>query len=66
MTEEKYTKEYYKLMRKSYKENRNKWDKLLNQNEVVLVCFCKAGDFCHRYLLAEILVKLGCVYKGEI
>ena len=43
-----------------------KWDKLLNQNEVVLVCFCKAWDFCHRYLLAEILVKLGCVYKGEI
>jgi uncharacterized protein YeaO (DUF488 family) len=53
-------------MRLSYKENRKRWDELLNQDEVVLVCFCKAGDFCHRVLLAEILVKLGAEYKGEI
>ena len=66
MTEEEYTKEYYKLMRKSYKENKNKWDKLLSQDEVVLVCFCRTEDFCHRYILAEILVKLGAEYKGEI
>jgi uncharacterized protein YeaO (DUF488 family) len=66
MIEEEYTKEYYKLMRKSYKNNREKWDQLLNQDEVVLVCFCKKGSFCHRYLLAEILVKLGAEYKEEI
>jgi len=66
MTKEEYTKEYYNLMRKSYKENRNRWDELLNQDEVVLVCFCRAENFCHRYILAEILVKLGAEYKGEI
>ena len=66
MTEEEYTKEYYKLMRNSYKNNRSKWDELLNQNEVVLVCFCRKGSFCHRYILADMLVKLGAEYKGEI
>lgn len=63
---EKYTKEYYKKMRKSYKEHREYWNWLLNQDKVVLVCFCKAGDFCHRLLLADILVKLGAKYMGEI
>lgn len=66
ITEEEYTKEYYKLMRNSYKNHKDKWDQLLDQDEVVLVCFCKKGSFCHRYLLAEILVKLGAEYRGEI
>ena len=66
MSEEEYTKEYYRLMRNSYKNNRSEWDKLLKQDEVVLVCFCKKGSFCHRYLLADMLIKLGAEYKGEI
>jgi uncharacterized protein YeaO (DUF488 family) len=63
---EKYTKEYYEKMRTSYKTHRLEWDWLLKQDRVVLVCFCKAGDFCHRLLLADILVKLGAKYIGEI
>jgi len=66
MTYEEYTKEYYRLMRNSYKNNRKRWDEILNQDEIVLVCFCKAGSFCHRYLLADMLVKLGGIYKREI
>jgi hypothetical protein len=34
---------------------------------ITLVCFCKAGEFCHRYLLAPALAavpNLGS-YKGE-
>lgn len=35
-------------------------------NSITLVCFCKRGDFCHRYLLALLLqgYEWG-QYKGE-
>lgn len=43
------------------------WEPLLDRNLVVLGCYCKAGDFCHRVLLAKYLVeRFGCEYKQEI
>lgn len=66
ISEEEYTKKYYQLMRKSYKENREVWEKLLTDKEVVLVCYCPENNFCHRYLLKDILVKCGAKYLGEI
>lgn len=56
---------YYQLMRKSYIQNRPRWDDLLSQSEVTLVCYCPPGQFCHRFVLAEILKKIGAQYKGE-
>lgn len=61
-----YIERYYKLMRWSYKKYRSRWDDILNSERVTLVCFCKAGHFCHRYILKDILVKLGATYGGEI
>ena len=66
ITEEEYTKKYYGKMRLSYKNNRTEWDNFMKRDSVVLVCFCKAGTFCHRYLLANIFVKLGAEYLGEV
>jgi len=66
ISKEDYKKEYLEKMRKSYKTYRAEWDWLLKREHVVLVCFCKPKDFCHRVLLAEILVKLGATYLGEI
>lgn len=66
ISEEEYTEQYYERMRQSYQNNRKRWDWLLDKEEIVLVCFCKKGDFCHRLLLADILVKLGAEYEGEI
>lgn len=66
LSEEKYTKLYYKLMRKSYKNNRKEWDKLLAKEKIIICCYCYNGAFCHRYLLAKILEKLGAEYKCEI
>lgn len=66
MSEEEYTEKYYELMRKSYRLRRKKWDALLNQERVVLICYCAEGKFCHRVLLARILEKLNASYKGEI
>ena len=62
---EDYTEEYYRLMRESYRRNRQRWDEIIGMDEVILACYCRAGDFCHRYLLKDMLVKLGAEYRGE-
>jgi len=61
-----YIKQYYALMRRSYKRNKNRWLDVLNRERVVLTCYCGSGEFCHRILLAKILGKLGGKYMGEI
>ncbi len=61
-----YTEQYYEMMLKSYREKRGRWDELLAMNEVILACYCGEGSFCHRYLLKDILVKLGAEYVREI
>ncbi|MCL6477087.1 MAG: hypothetical protein K6T65_01600 [Peptococcaceae bacterium] len=66
ITQEEYTAMYYALMRQSYRKNRQRWEEVLSMDRVVLVCFCRAGDFCHRLLLAQVLQKLGAEYCGEI
>ena len=63
---EEYETYYHAAMLESYKNYKNGWERLLEADWVVLVCYCKADTFCHRYLLADYLVKLGAVYKGEI
>jgi uncharacterized protein YeaO (DUF488 family) len=65
-TDEEYTRQYTELMRQSYKSNRQRWDEVLNLDEVILACYCKADSFCHRYLLKDMLVKCGAEYVGEI
>lgn len=64
ITWERYTALYRAEMRASYRANRAAWDELLSRSEVTLVCFC-VGLHCHRYLLADILVRLGAESGGE-
>jgi uncharacterized protein YeaO (DUF488 family) len=66
ISEEKYKERYYQLMRQSYTQNRFRWNELLSQDRVTLVCFCPSGQFCHRLILAEILEKLGGKYVKEV
>lgn len=66
ITDDEYTSLYTDMMRKSYKENRGRWDEVLSMDEVILACYCKADSFCHRYLLKDMLVKCGVEYIGEI
>ena len=65
VSDAEYVERYYALMRRSYREHRAAWDELLSQDEATLLCYCAKGKFCHRTLLAEILVKLGATYEGE-
>jgi len=61
-----YTERYHKLMLQSYKKYKSVWEDILSKDKVVLVCFCPKNSFCHRYLLADYLQKLGGKYCGEI
>lgn len=65
ITEEEYSLKYHDLMITSWKKHRSAWTDLLNMDEITLVCFCAKGTFCHRYLLAQYLVKMGAVYLGD-
>ncbi|AUR89251.1 protein of unknown function DUF488 [Vibrio phage 1.121.O._10N.286.46.C4] len=61
--EQKYVDKFIPLMRESYKSNTASWMELINKKEVALACYCRAGQFCHRHLLVDILEKL-CNHHG--
>ena len=60
----RYQDEYRDEMLRSYREFRSEWERLLARDQITLVCFCTTRQ-CHRFLLAEYLVRLGAVYEGE-
>lgn len=64
--EREYADRYRDEMRAGYRRDRAAWDALLARPRVVLLCFCPAGAFCHRRVLAGILTKLGAVDCGEL
>ncbi len=61
--EDKYINKFTPLMRKNYLNNKRYWLDFLSQDEVVIACYCKAGKFCHRYLLVDIFEKV-CKHEG--
>jgi hypothetical protein len=65
MSELEYSLRYLHQMRISYLKHRILWDEVLAKDLITVVCFCKAGEFCHRLELAKILQKLGAKYHGE-
>jgi uncharacterized protein YeaO (DUF488 family) len=67
MSREEYKKQFVQLMRQSKKDYPEKWRALIERERVVLVCYCPAGVFCHRVLLAKMLEISGVGnYMGEI
>ena len=63
--QDNYTRMYEQMMRESLANNRMAWDWLLSQRNITLVCFCPAGEFCHRVILARDILKGAVDYKGE-
>lgn len=51
--EQDYMDRYKILMTESWKSNKARWLEVANMPEVALMCYCKAGVFCHRVLLVE-------------
>lgn len=54
-----YSEKYRQLMLESYKQKHKTWDEILRKGVLTLLCYCRAGENCHRYLLADFLIKLG-------
>ena len=58
---------YLQAMRHSYRRHQARRLLVLRRSRVVLLCTCPPGKtLCHRYLLADILGKLGAQLGGEI
>lgn len=71
LSEEDYTNQYRTLITRriaSYSSIKKKFEHLLEQKRVVLVCFCLPGAFCHRVIFADMLQRISqhFVYRGEI
>lgn len=68
---EKYSARYRSLMAKSLEDHPTAWDTILNSGTTTLMCYCRDGQDCHRYLLADILREVGkergvkVIYAGE-
>ena len=45
-------------MERSIRDHRKEWVEFLRREEVTIVCFCKAGAFCHRYLVIPFLSRV--------
>lgn len=65
-----YAVAYTDEMRRCYRNNPEAWAKLLERPRAVLVCYCDIRPprppWCHRRVLAGILVKLGATDAGEL
>jgi hypothetical protein len=71
LTREQYSIEYAEIMNIALSSRYHQEDvhRILSkyQEKLVLVCFCPAGSFCHRYLLANRLHDEGWGrYRGEL
>ena len=66
VSESQYRDWYLAVLRTSYRTHPSAWQQLLALPKVVLLCYCRAGTFCHRHLLAEVLGKLGAEIHGEV
>lgn len=64
LSEAEYTRIYIERLEFSEIVYSEDWEALLGQPEVVLACYCAAGKFCHRHLLATYLQTL-LVSKGK-
>lgn len=62
-SDELYTMMYREMMRQSYLNDPDYWEDLLHCDGICLMCFCKSCDFCHRFILIDILEEM-CLVRG--
>lgn len=64
--EVEYTKDYNVIIERAFLgRGQELWDLIHSDRTITLVCFCCAGNFCHRVLLAKHFALLGATYLGE-
>jgi len=58
ISEEEYTRVYLALLRERYRGRKEQFLEVLRRDEVVLLCYCRKGWFCHRHIAVEVLEKI--------
>jgi uncharacterized protein YeaO (DUF488 family) len=58
-----YRETYRLILIDRYVTNKNNFLAFLRNDEITLMCYCRADKFCHRHQAAEILQKIG-LYHG--
>lgn len=66
ITDQQYTDAYLAMLRVRYKANPEPFLNLIQRGEVTLLCYCKAGKFCHRHIAAGVLQKIGAAHGIEV
>lgn len=59
ITWEEYVEQYKAHMRVSFRKHRDIWDNILMRDQVVLLCYCRDEQHCHRSLLRDMFLRLG-------
>jgi len=64
--EKAYEIQYNSIVADVFWDHRKELEALIDSDRTItLVCFCRAGEFCHRVLLARHLAAAGATYLGE-
>jgi hypothetical protein len=58
LTDAEYTERYLELLRSRYRRSEQAFTDLIQRPELVLLCYCRAGVFCHRHLALDVLDKI--------
>lgn len=72
LSEEAFTERYEALMEQSFSDHHDLWMELFEEESITLLCYCGAEGFCHRFLLADLMVKwsneagIEAEYEGEM
>lgn len=66
LNEKVYTKAYNIIIAEAFKKRERALLTFIESGKTItFVCFCLAGTFCHRVLLAKHFESLGAIYHGE-
>ena len=60
LTPQQYVDRYYQLLCTRFRANRQPFLELIRRERLVLLCYCRAGAFCHRHFAVDILEKIAC------
>lgn len=58
LTDQQYTALYLDLLRRRYRANEQAFIELIQRPQLVLVCYCRSGVFCHRHIALDVLEKI--------
>ena len=67
LDENKYTDIYTNILIQSIASNSTVWIEFIALRRVTFVCYCRAGDFCHRIIAAHFCITMASIveYIGE-